>query len=431
VSKSRIDTTVAVIGAGPSGSSAAYWLSLRGIDTVVLEKKHFPREKACGDGLTPRSVVQLESMGLSNFLSKKHRYLGLRANAYGKSLEIPWPSSPEYPSHGYVVTRYELDKAVAERAEALGAKVYQGFEVTGAALSSDKAIDFISATDERDGSVFEVHAKYYVLAEGANSRVARSIGAVRNRNEPMGMAVRAYFETDRSEEPWIESQMDLRNDDGDIIPGYGWIFPLGDGRANIGFGLLTNSHRWRSINTTKALESYVRQIGPSWGIDPKSAHSKFIGGKLQMGHVVTPRAGNNYLLVGDSAASINPFNGEGIAYALETGKVAADVVTLAIGSPSIDLAKVYTSRLEERYGEYYSIARAFVKLISEPRIMAPAIWLATREQRLMTPIVTVMANLMSAQDPRLGDHLYSYADKALKVLKAVQRSKEVFYPTIP
>lgn len=420
MSISRIDTTVAIVGAGPSGASAAYWLAIRNIPTVVLEKKHFPREKACGDGLTPRSVVQLESMGLGEFLKGKHMYYGLRALAYGKALEIPWPKSPEYPDHGYVVTRYELDQAIAENACSVGARVLQGYEVVEAIRSTAGRIEFLVAKDKDSGDVVEIFAQYFVLAEGANSRIARSLGAARDRSEPMGMAIRGYFNTNRSDEAWIESQMDLKDEGGNVIPGYGWVFPLGDGRVNVGFGLLTNSNRWKSFNTTQALERYVTQIGPSWGISATNSGSKPIGGKLQMGHTISPRSGLNFMLVGDTAGSINPFNGEGISYALETGRLGADVISYVLSNPSTDLTRLYQARLQASYGNYYAIAKKFVKLISEPKIMAPAIWMATRDERLMTPLVTVMANLFSPQNPQIGDKLYHYVERFASLVRATK-----------
>ncbi len=419
MSTSRIDTTVAIVGAGPSGASAAYWLAIRDIPTVVLEKKHFPREKACGDGLTPRSVVQLEAMGLGGFLKSKHLYYGLRAKAYGKALEIPWPKSPEYPDHGYVVTRYELDQAIAENAVTAGAEVLQGYEVVEATRSKGSRIESLVAKDKDSGKVVEISAQYFVLAEGANSRIARSLGVARDRNEPMGMAIRSYYNTDRSNEPWIESQMDLKDEHGHVIPGYGWVFPLGDGRVNVGFGLLTNSDRWRSINTTHALERYVTEIGPDWGISTTNG-SKPIGGKLQMGHAVSPRSGSNFLLVGDTVGSINPFNGEGISYALETGRLGADVISYVLSHPNTDLSRLYNSKLHGAYGNYYALAKRFVKLISEPKIMAPAIWMATRNERLMTPLVTVMANLFSIQDPQVGDKLYKYVERLASLARVAK-----------
>ncbi len=104
-----------VVGGGPAGASAAFWAARRGLDVCVVEKKVFPRDKTCGDGLTPRAVKQLDDMGLTEELKQYHRYTGLRAIAHGHTLELEWPDHPIYPSHGYVVRRCDLDQMVGAR----------------------------------------------------------------------------------------------------------------------------------------------------------------------------------------------------------------------------------------------------------------------------------------------------------------------------
>ena len=124
----RYECDVLVVGGGPAGASAGYWLASSGVNVLVVEKKHYPREKACGDGLTPRSVLQLEQMGLAAELALHHRYRGLRTNAYGRTIAMDWPDHPVLPSHGYVITRADLDGLVAARAEKAGAVIWQGAE---------------------------------------------------------------------------------------------------------------------------------------------------------------------------------------------------------------------------------------------------------------------------------------------------------------
>ena len=121
---------VLVVGGGPAGAATAYWLASAGHDVLVVEKKTFPREKTCGDGLTPRAVRQLHDMGLGERLEDFHRFNGLRALAHGITLELEWPEHPDLPSFGYVVRRRDLDQMVAEIAVKAGATVWEDAEAT-------------------------------------------------------------------------------------------------------------------------------------------------------------------------------------------------------------------------------------------------------------------------------------------------------------
>jgi flavin-dependent dehydrogenase len=125
---------VLVVGGGPAGAATAYWLAKAGHDVVVLEKKAYPRDKTCGDGLTPRAVHQLTEMGLAPELERFHRYDGLRATAGGRALELAWPPHPVFPSHGFVVKRRDLDEVVAQHAATAGATILDGHEAVAPLL---------------------------------------------------------------------------------------------------------------------------------------------------------------------------------------------------------------------------------------------------------------------------------------------------------
>ncbi|MGI8793579.1 MAG: geranylgeranyl reductase family protein [Acidimicrobiales bacterium] len=250
---------VLVVGGGPSGAACAYWLAEAGHDVLLVEKKRYPREKTCGDGLTPRSVRQLEDMGLAEKLTEHHRFTGLRSVAFGRSLELAWPDHPDFPPYGYVVTRHDLDAFVAERAEKAGATIWQEAEaispivegglVKGAVIKHKGAV-VGEGGDSQDGRTEEVRAAYVVVADGANSRFGRALGTSRDRAFPLGMAIRGYYESPRHDEPWIESHLDIRDKAGNVLPGYGWVFPVGDGRVNVGVGLLSTFNQGKAVNTT-------------------------------------------------------------------------------------------------------------------------------------------------------------------------------------
>ncbi|HUZ21778.1 MAG TPA: geranylgeranyl reductase family protein [Acidimicrobiales bacterium] len=406
---------VLVVGSGPSGAAAAFWLAEAGFDVVAVEKKHFPREKTCGDGLTPRSVRQLADMGLADALERHHRFDGLRALAFGKELLLPWPEHPEFPRYGYVVTRSDLDALVAARAEKAGATLWQGVEAVaplgGDAASGGPALGAV-LVDRDHGTTCRVRARYVVVADGANSRFGRALGATRDRALPLGMAIRGYYESPRHDETWIESHLDIRARDGGVVPGYGWIFPLGDGRVNVGVGLLSTSDRWRQINTTKLMEAFVAYAPASWCLGPATALGPATGGRLPMGLSVGPHAGPDYLLVGDAGGSINPFNGEGIAYGYETGRLAAASVGEALVGGDARLLAGYDARLQEHYGLYYRVASACMHVMGRADLMRLLVGTGMYSRSLMEWVLRIMANLLRPDE--LGP-----AEAAYRALAAI------------
>ncbi|MCL2394582.1 MAG: geranylgeranyl reductase family protein [Acidimicrobiaceae bacterium] len=407
---------VLVVGGGPAGCAAAYWLSAAGHDVVLVERKHFPREKTCGDGLTPRSVRQLEEMGMADELAGAgHRYQGLRAHGFGQTLELAWPSHPDLPEYGYVITRHDLDALVAARAAKAGATVWEGADAVAPLLQAGLVRGaLIQSKDDPDASPVEVRARYVIAADGANSRFGRSLGTVRDRTYPLGMALRGYWSSPLSDEPWIDSWLDIADRDGNVLPGYGWVFPLGDGRVNVGIGLLSTFNQWKEVNTTHLLESFVEYVPARWGLRPETRCGPPTGGRLPMGLAVRPHAGPTYLVAGDAGGTINPFNGEGIAYAYETGRLAADAVHVALASGDGLALKSYEQQLEERYALYFKVARAFVALIGHPRAMRLLVTTGMQSRTLMEWVLRIMSN--SLRPDELGP-----AEAAYRALATIAR----------
>jgi len=392
---------VVIVGGGPAGSSCAYWLAEAGWDVVVVEKKHFPRVKTCGDGLTPRAVRQLADMGLEPALAGSHKYSGLRAYGFGQSIEMQWPEHPNFPSYGYTITRHDLDGIVADHAVKAGATLLAGTEViapiTDEAAGPSPALanlTGVTVKDKDSGQSRSINARYVVIADGANSRVGRMLGTERRRDLPLGMALRGYYTSDRHDDPFIESHLDIRDAEGNMVPGYGWIFPMGDGRINVGVGLLSTDKRWKGVNTSHLMDTFVDWAPKSWGMTPETCLGPPTGGKLPMGLSVGPRAGGNVLLAGDAAGTINPFNGEGIAYGYETGRLAAAALGHALTGGGTQSLRDYDRQLNDAYGAYYKVARAFVHLISNPQAMKVCVGLGMRSELLMSQLLRIMANLM-------------------------------------
>ena len=392
---------VVIVGAGPSGSSCAYWLARAGWSVCLIEKKDFPREKTCGDGLTPRAVHQLAQMGLEPIVAANgHRYSGLRAFGFGSSVELNWPEHPIFPNYGYTITRFNLDGLVAEKAVEHGAVLVNGVEAVGLLEASEspngglKGAAGVLVKEKISDTTGEIRGRYVVVGDGQNSRLGRDLGTTRNRFWPMGMALRGYYASDRHDEPWIDSHLDIRDPHGAVVPGYGWIFPLGDGRVNVGVGLLSTDGAWKGVNTTKLQEYFVAQTADAWGLNEATSCGPPTGGRLPMGLAIGPRVGANTMIIGDAAGAVNPFNGEGIAYAYETGRLSAGVLGEALLADSPSMLALYDERIELAYGDYYKVARAFVRLISEPKILTVCLSVGLRIEPLMRELLTIMANLM-------------------------------------
>ena len=247
---------VLVVGGGPAGAATAAWLADHGHRVLVVEKKRFPREKTCGDGLTPRAVRQLHDLGLAGPLAEYQRYAGLRSIAHGVTLELAWPEHPDFPSYGYVVRRRDLDQMVAERAVKGGATLWPASEAVEP-LVEDGLVAGAVVQRRESGTTERVRARYVVVADGANSRFGRALGTSRDRSYPLGMAIRGYFTSPMHDEPWIESHLDLRDRDGNHLPGYGWVFPVGDGTVNVGVGLLNTYTGWKDVNTSRLMDAFV------------------------------------------------------------------------------------------------------------------------------------------------------------------------------
>jgi flavin-dependent dehydrogenase len=436
---------VLVVGGGPAGSSCAYWLADAGWDVAVVEKKQFPREKTCGDGLTPRAVRQLADMGLEDALEAGHRYWGLRSCGWGQVLEMPWPQHPVFPSYGYTITRHDLDGLVAERAAKAGASVHQHTEALSPILAEgaggspaggkggDREGDRIGGEDgdrigggeagpgpgdgarhlpsclgavvrdTESGETRELRARYVVVADGSNSRFGRALGSARQKGYPLGMALRGYYRSPRHDDVYIESHLDIRDADGNAVPGYGWIFPLGDGRVNVGVGLLSTEQRWKGVNTSRLMDAFVAGAPASWGLSPETSCGPPTGGKLPMSMAVQPHTGDNVLLAGDAGGSINPFNGEGIAYAYETGRLAAAFLGAALAGEGPAALRRYDRHLTEAYGDYYRVGRAFVRLISNPAAMHWCVAVGMRSEAFMKELLRIMANLMRPGAPGVAE----------------------------
>jgi menaquinone-9 beta-reductase len=407
------EVDVAIVGGGPSGAAAAHLLATRGHSVLLCEKKAFPREKTCGDGLTPRAVKILEEMGLADELGTWEKVRGLRVHAAGRTLALPFPELEDFCDYGLVKPRKDLDQIVLDNAEAAGAKVLYETHATAPVFDEGGAVTGVVAS--RDGEKEEVHAKFVICAEGAATKFAKTLGRTRDLEYPMGFAIRQYFESPMQSSGWFEAYLEVRSGP-DSLPGYGWVFPVGDGTVNAGVGLLSTFGAWRDINLHDLQTHFISQLPPEWEVNPQTVTSKPRAGRLFMGQSVWPPHGPGFVLTGDAAGMINPCNGEGIAYGYETGRIAGRHIDDALRFGSSRTLDGYTRELKESYGPYFRLGRRFVKLIGHPVLMERLVSAGMRSQKVMNFALTILANLEDST-------AHNGQQKGLKLLKKLAEIK--------
>ena len=282
---------------------------------------------------------------------------------------------------------------VARNAVAAGATLLEGHEALAPVLERGFVRGATVQSKDSD-TPFDITARYVIVADGANSRFGRSLGTFRTKEWPYGTAIRTYWETPRHAEPWIESALDVKDRNGNPMPGYGWIFPVGDGTVNIGVGLLSTFRDFKSVNTTHLLDAYAHMVADRWEIDPDHPTLKATARRIPMGGSVGPKSGPTYLVIGDAAGSANPFNGDGIDYAYETARMAAEVLTDAIRNNDPAALQRYQMLIDDEYGQYFKVARLFARIIGRPVIMRELSRVGMQSRTLMEWVVRIMANLL-------------------------------------
>jgi len=415
------DADVIVVGAGPAGSTAATYLARAGLDVLLLEKSTFPREKVCGDGLTPRGVKQLIDLGIdtrqeAGWLHNR----GLRVIGGGVTLELDWPDLASFPPYGVVRPRKDFDELLARNAQRAGARLMEATTVTEA------------ITDDRTGRVVGVRAKIgpertpvsyrapLVLAcDGVSARLALSVGIRKRDDRPMGVAVRRYYTSPRTHDDYLESHLELwdRSDPANpqLLPGYGWIFGMGDGTVNVGLGILSTSSAYGRTDYRALMRSWLDGTPEEWGFREHNALGKIGGAALPMGFNRVPHYRDGLLLVGDAGGMVNPFNGEGIAYAMESARLAAECVVQALSRPegsSRERALAgYPLALKQRLGGYYRLGNIFSRLIGNPVVMRTATRYGLPVPWLMKLVLKLLAGLYDQKEGDLYDRVITAATR--------------------
>lgn len=414
---------VVIAGGGPAGSTAAYWLAAHGIETVVLEKTAHPREKVCGDGLTPRAVREMRLMGLPHGPELGYRpNRGLRLRARDRALELPWPELTDFPSYGLVRPRSGFDEHLTRHAVRAGAVLREHRSVTGVVRGAHDRIIGVEASvldpDGRRTGEIEHHDADLVLAcDGVSSRTAVSAGLHRQQDRLMGVAVRAYYDSPRSDIDWMEGWLELTDGtdpSGALLPGYGWVFGAGDGTANVGLGMLNTSPSFRAMDYRRVLRDWTASMPARWCFDSEHQRGRALSAALPMAFNRTPHWVPGMLLLGDSAGLVSAFNGEGISNAMQSARFAAEQIVAAAGANGpaqrdLLLAR-YPQRVRSEWGAHFTQGRILAQLIGRPRIMKAAVATGMSVPPLMRFVVQTMTELTDRPPGTWEDRIVALLD---------------------
>lgn len=367
---------VLVVGAGPAGSAAARRLAERGHRVVVVERRPFPRPKACGDSLTPTAVQALVEIGID--LDDAHRIDGVALTDGDRRRTIDWASAPDAPPVGRAVRREALDERLARHAVSAGVELLEGHEAIEPVVERGLVRGAVVRTAL--GQEVTLRSTYLIVADGANSTFGRALGTSRARSWPHGTALRAYWAADGHDTHRHELGLGigLGGRGRDSVPGFGWVVPLGDGTVNVGVSVIGSAVAdVRAVNSARLLDAWAAQVADRWGLDPRRPQSTPSAGRLAVGGSVEPKAGPTFLVIGDAAGTGSPLLGNGVDTALTSGLLAADVVHDALGAEGPTALARYPRELATRHGDFWKLGRLAVRAMSRPAVARRVARLAT------------------------------------------------------
>ena len=335
---------VVVVGAGPAGSTAATVLARGGARVALVDKAAFPRDKACGDLVGPRGVQLLSDLDL---VVPDAIEVGdmIVVGPTGRRVRLPSFAGRTYPGHALAVPRRTFDAMLREAAIAAGAVPFVGHAVE-ALRESTEIVGFALA----DGT--QLRARTIIGADGATSRVAEVAGLIDHDRVMWGFAIRAYLDQTVDLPAivlWEPSRWRA-------LPGYGWLFPGPDGRANVGLGVGTLADRRGGSHAVRLLDAFLDHLCELDLLRVGHRPLARLGGWLKMGVVGTRPVAGRVLLVGDAAGLVNPLQGEGIAQAMTSGQAAAAAVLATEGRPGAATADRYRAWLRAEHIPYQAIA---------------------------------------------------------------------------
>ncbi|BBX83295.1 NAD(P)/FAD-dependent oxidoreductase [Mycolicibacterium aubagnense] len=355
---------IVVVGGGPAGSAAAWQAAQTGARVVVLDKATFPRDKPCGDGLTARGLSYLQKMGLAEQAATFHQIN--RVTVFSPhQWELSFPRRPGMPDHGCTVSRTRLDAMLLAHAAAAGAEVRQGAEVTGPERSDDGRVTGVVL---KSGEI--VRGDAVIAADGAYSPIKRALHIDSDYHGYSAIAIRAEMPANRPDSDSLDIHLQLQFN-GDQLPGYGWVFPMGNGTFNIGLGYVNSYRNWQAINATRFLGDFLQTLPRDWELPPVDAlrrNKSVRAWRLPMGFTAWPPWRPGVVFAGDALGAGKPASGAGISKALESGLAAGECAVAALMNGGPDDFTNYQQRIEASWGREYRRGRFFHKLAGIPRV---------------------------------------------------------------
>lgn len=384
-----VDYDVVIIGAGPSGSAAAiaYKQAKPNLRIALVDKATFPRDKACGDGLGPGVLAVLQALGLSAIVAGGNKVAAVEVRGpRGTSVGGAFPGLAEKGGFGVVMERRIFDHRLQQAAIDLGVSDFSGWRYVGGDIVGDARIVELSRLGER----VKISTSLLVGADGASSRVRASLGVARNTDRHTGVGIRAYATVlTPAQRPPESLMLDFQEE---LNPGYGWVFPLRDGRANIGVFMVAADRKQLGTKTTDLLSSFVDQLeAGGYRVSGRTSERTYIlpytPGLPSLGH-------ERAALIGDAASMVNPWSGEGIFYGMEAGRLLAAETAGDVGPGHHAALGIGLQRFEDRFRRRFShhlkTCQLAHRVTRSKRISAGILRVAQRKRRVFDYLVSVM-----------------------------------------